>query len=523
MEARNRIGGRSCAALTFVAAILAPSVGRSATTFTQSDQFGGRHTISVAWADFNNDGLVDLAVGNNSGGNELYVNNGDGTFTQQNQFGPASLTVFPVVAGDFDNDGDQDVAVGVSGPNRLFVNNGDGTFSNSFQFGSGTTIAMAWGDFDADGDLDLAVGNGILGANQQNKLYVNDGNGFTERDEFGLLQSQAVAWADVDNDGDLDLAVANGGFGSVQQNRLYVNDGEGSFTERPEFGTGDTASIAWCDIDNDGDLDLAVGNWNNGQNRLFVNDGHGNFAGEPQFGARDTNTIVCGDFDHDGFVDVAVGNGDFTTADTNYVYYNNGDGTFTEAPEFDTGSTDGLAWADVDNDGDLDMAVGNEHTTGQNYLSSNNLNDSSYLHLKLRGHKHDLGLGYSNRDGVGARVWVYEAGFLGDPAHLLGFRQIEAHGGFASQNELVAAFGLPGQSTVDVRIVWPGSDGYGAVQNIAGVTVGQKLTVDEMPDTPFIPALSTWGLAAMGLSLMSAASLVLLRQRGSAPRRASAG
>ena len=486
---------------------------RSATTFTESNQFGNRHTISVAWGDYNNDGFVDLAVGNNSAGNQLFVNNGDGSFTGRNEFGMGvGFSAFPVAWGDYNNDGHADLAVGVVGQNRLYINNGDDTFTNTSEFGSAaTTIAMAWGDIDNDGDIDLAVGNGILGSDQQNKLYLNVGGSFTELDRFGVNQTQAMAWSDVDGDGDVDLAVANGGFGSVQQNYLYINNGGHSFSERADFGVGDSTSIAWCDYDNDGDQDLAVANWDNGQNMLYVNDGAGNFVGEAQFGARDTNTIVCGDFDHNGYLDVAVGNGDFDNADTNYIYYNNGNGTFTETPDLNTGSTDALAAGDFDNDGDLDIAAGNEHTTGQNYLYDNDLNDTNYLKIKLVGHKHDEGVGYSNRDGIGAKVFVYELGWLGDSGHLLGFREVEAHGGFAAQNALPVAFGLPGQSFVDVRIIWPGSNGHRAIQDLENVATGQSITVDEMPPIPFIPAASTWGLLVLALLLISVASLLLQR------------
>ena len=500
---------RSLVAST-VLVVMRPALG--ATTFTETNQFGNRSTISVAWGDYNNDGFVDLAVGNSSGGNQLFVNNGDGTFTGRNEFGMGvGFTAFPVAWGDYNNDGYADMAVGVQGQNRLYVNNGDDTFTSTNEFGGGTTIALAWGDFDNDGDIDLAVGNGILGSDQQNKLYVNTGGSFLELDRFGVNQTQAMAWSDVDNDGDLDLAVANGGFGSVQQNYLYINNGQQSFTEQTEFGIGDSTSIAWCDYDNDGDQDLAVANWNDGQNMLYVNDGSGNFTGEAQFGARDTNTIMCGDFDHNGYLDIAVGNGDFTSADTNYIYYNNGDGTFTETPDLNTGSTNALACGDFDNDGDLDIAAGNEHTSGQNYLYENDLDDSAYLHVKLVGHKHDQGIGYSNRDGIGAKVLVFEQGWLGDSGHLLGFREIEGHGGFAPQNALPAAFGLPGQSAVDIRIIWPGSDGYRAIQDIEGVTTGQILTVDEMPPFPFIPATSSWGILVLFLSILCAASVLVQR------------
>lgn len=494
MSHQRQRTGQVSAAITLslmIAAGAALPHGNVEAAFIQQTQFGARLTIAVAWGDADGDGDLDLAVGNNSGGNELYVNNGDGTFTGQDQFfsGPFGTTTFVVLWGDYDNDGDADMAVGNFGPNKLFTNNGNGTYTESNQFGGGNTPAMAWGDYDRDGDLDLAVGNGILGVDEQNYLYVNNGDGtFTQQAQFGINQTQAVVWGDCDNDGDLDLAVGNGGFGFIQQNFLYRNDG-GTFVAIPDFGTGDTTSLDWGDFDNDGDLDLAVGNWNNTQSALYVNNGNCTFAGHAEFGARDTNTVVWGDADNDGLLDLAVGNGDFTSAEQNYLYLNNGDGTFTELPEFGLGSTDSLAWGDYDGDGDLDVAAGNEHSPSTNYLYVNDVG-GPYLRLHLVGHRHDHGTGHSNRDAIGARVIVYEPGFLGDPAHRLGLREVSAHGGFASQNAIDPHFGLPGMTTVDVRIVWPGSGGSNIVTDLTAVPVNQVLTVHEAPPITVVPPIA---------------------------------
>ena len=232
-------------ALALASALLpAAAVAGGPPAFTQLVRFGEGATICVAWADSDLDGDLDLAVGNtNNQQNLLCVNDGALGFPTQSAFGLRST--FALAWGDADNDGDPDMAVGNRGAaNRLILNTGGNTFAGQSQFGLHSTIAMAWADADLDGDLDLAVGNGILGTAEQNNLYVNNGDGtWTEQAQFGLGQSCSIVWGDVDGDGDPDVAVGNGGFGFIGQNYLYINNGDGTYTERAEFGLGDTASL----------------------------------------------------------------------------------------------------------------------------------------------------------------------------------------------------------------------------------------------------------------------------------------
>lgn len=455
-------------------------------SFTERPEFGARATLTVAWADFDLDGDPDLAVGNaNGAGNQLYVNQGDGTFVGRDEFGVGNT--FALAWGDFDNDGDPDMAVGNGGLdlNYLYVNNGDGTFTGHAEFGFYHTVGMAWADFDRDGDLDLALGNGILGTNEQNYLYVNNGDGtFTALARFGTSQTDSVAWGDANGDGFLDLAAGNGGFSASQQNFLFVNNaGNTTFTTQSQFGTGDTSSVAWVDVDNDGDLDLGVMNWGNGQSMLYRNSGAAVFTATLQFGIGDPNSLAWGDFDFDGDLDLAQGNGNFTSAAQNRLWINGGTGTFVSSAQFGLGSTDAVAWADADGDGDLDLAAGNEHHPTQNYLYTNGSALGGSVAILTRGHVHDRGAGYSNRDGIGAELRFYEAGFIGDPAHLLGLRQVEAQGGFAPQNERTVRFGLGTRSSVDVRIKWPGSAGTRIMQDVLDLQRGARVTVDESSQT----------------------------------------
>src|SRR5690606_8678262 len=348
-------------------------------------------------------------------------------------------------------------------------------------------------DVDGDGDLDLATAQGLLGNSQQSELYRNNGDGtFTASSLSTLAQSAALSFADFDNDGDQDLAVARGGFCCQSSNVLLVNDGAGHFTERAEFGGFDSTTLDWGDIDNDGDLDLAVGNWESGPNRIYLNNGDGTCSQGPELGFRDCNTLAFGDADNDGDLDVAVGNGDFTEADSSFCYINDGTGHFTEVFAFGIGSTDGVAWEDADQDGDLDLAVGNEHSPTTNYLYINDTDTPSLL-LHLVGHHHDLGSGYSNRDGIGARVTAYAAGHVGDPLFRLATREVAARGGSASQNANDCHLATPGHDTVDLIIRWQGTDGSHIEQILEGVATDQRLIVDEAAPTSSNPdAPSAW-------------------------------
>jgi hypothetical protein len=242
-------------------------------------------SYSAAWADYDGDGLLDLFVSNSGGQPDfLYHNQGGGSFSRVTD-GPLvteSASSYGASWGDLDDDGDVDLFIATAGnePNRLFRNNGDGTFtkitdspvSDSPVFSNGG----AWGDLDNDGDLDLFVANcRYFSFGIHDTLYRNDGGTFTEVTNSavaaGERTSSAASWVDVDLDADLDLMVVNYADG----NHLFLNDGTGSFSEYEEripigiagFSTGH----GWADYDMDGDLDLALANWENQDNSLFAN------------------------------------------------------------------------------------------------------------------------------------------------------------------------------------------------------------------------------------------------------------
>ena len=350
-----------------------------------------KYTESVAWGDWDGDGDLDLAVGNgHSSGygeqvNQVYENDG-GTLKLDpgSGFGWASTgdesCTESLAWGDYDDDGDLDLAVGNSGypaeANQVYENDG-GTLKLDPSNGLGwespeteQTESVAWGDWDGDGDLDLAA---------DARVYENDGGTLILDPDNGLGWDgggggTSVAWGDWDGDGDLDLAVGNG---DGLANQVYENDG-GTLKLDPSNGFGwesigdekHTESVAWGDYDSDGDLDLAIGNWDFGGevNQVYENDGgtlrldpSDGFGWESTGDTEHTESVAWGDWDGDGDLDLAFGNS--CCPPTNQVYENDG-GTLKLGNGFGWESTGeghptGVAWGDWDGDGDLDLAVGN--------------------------------------------------------------------------------------------------------------------------------------------------------------------
>jgi hypothetical protein len=275
--------------------------------------------------------------------------------------------------GDYDGDGDPDLFIANwrGQPNLLYRNQEgelvrvtDGPVAAATSWSSDG----AWGDYDGDGDLDLFVANQN---NQHNELYRNDGEaGFVRVEEGDIVSdfgdSYSAAWGDYDGDGHLDLVVANSG---TQPNFLYRNRGDSTFErlDDPSW-TGDrepSHGVSWADYDDDGDLDLFVANYSPAPNALYRNEGDKRLARVAEGPiAEDAVSSLGGawaDYDNDGDLDLFVANsvGFFGPA-KDVLYRNDGEGGFTpvdSAATRDPGASGGASWADVDLDGDLDLFV----------------------------------------------------------------------------------------------------------------------------------------------------------------------
>ena len=446
-----------------------------------------------SWADYDNDGFLDLLVGNFAPGNFLYHNNRDGTFSRINTAPIATDPEHTIRCAwaDYDNDGLLDfVAFNGSAnyleANALYHNNGGGTFSR-MAAGAVGVLASAqgnchggtWGDFNHDGLLDLLV----VDWSGKVVLYQNNPDGrFTKvvgdpLVNFGY-QSTGCAWADFDNDGWIDVFIA--GFAGGP-NRLFHNDGHGAFiaiTGRvPSSDTASSDGIAWGDYDNDGYLDLFVTDPDSGGNRLYRNKGDGTFqritSGAIVADRKGSTGCAWGDYDNDGFLDLFVVNG-FAGSQDNLLYHNNGDGTFSKitsgSPVNDGGTSFGVGWGDYDNDGFLDLFVANSNGPGgslvqTNFLYRNNGNSNAWIRIKCVGTA-------SNRAGFGAKVRV-RATIAGQSRWQM--RQIDGGDG-TSGGSLEAHFGLGDATIIDtVRIEWPS----GIVQELHDVAPKQFLTVTE--------------------------------------------
>jgi hypothetical protein len=482
-----------CASLAAASIEAQPSFTKITNGYIVND-IGG--FASFAWGDFSKSGFLDLVVCNNGnlggtgGTNVFYRNNGDGTFTKVTLGDPVADADYHVsaVAGDFDNDGNLDLAVtsGVNSPtarrNFLYRNNGDGSFTRAG--GSALTNALgyfglcSWVDYDNDGFLDLCAAENSSGTIL---LFRNQGDGTFKRITSGSVVTDvsygSAVWADYDNDGFDDLLVITGE--NNGENLLYHNNKNGTFTRvltnsiATDRWSAGTYGSAWGDYDNDGLLDLFVTCPAGTPNRLYHNNGDGTFtsiatgptASRPA--GADSEACAWGDYDNDGYLDLFV----TSSHGANMLFHNNGDGTFSQilnvTPAQETNSgfyCNACTWVDYDNDGFLDLFA-TRAPAASNLLYHNDGNSNGWIELKLVGT-------VGNRSAYGTKVRLHAT--IGGKSFWQ-MREITSGGGRWNP-PLTVHFGLGGATNVDtMRIEWPS----GAVQEFKNVASRQFITIIE--------------------------------------------
>ncbi len=429
-------------------------------------------SYGVVFRDLNNDGNADIYVVRFRDLNRLFVNRGKSRgfrdYTIQSglggnlmSFGKHNLEL-GASAADVDNDGRQDILiVGWGETTRLFRQSQNLRFDSAIplaeQFSPIDGNNGIWADVDRDGDLDLF----ITDEHHPNHLLLNDGFGrFTEQSQaFGVALpaiSQGATFADLDGDDFPDLYVCNWFAPDV----LYRNvRGERFEPMRlPLIHLRDslnTNSVAFGDIDNDGDPDMLVTD-RQGNTALYENN---IIPGTTPWLFRNiTKTVqlnnnfpaysgVIADLNNDGRQDIF-----FSNIGPNQLFLNDGQRfrlVFQETRP--SGSvkrlySTGAAVADFDLDGDLDLFTANKDT--HSVLYQNPLNSTNFLRISPEGVT-------SNRDAIGAKVWLYEESEDTSAGILQGFREISGSSGYLSAGELIAHFGVDAQKTYSARVRFP--------------------------------------------------------------------
>lgn len=461
----------------------------------------------VSLTDVDNDGDLDLmATGGYSPianpqpprytyrANTLYLNDGAGNFTHSPY--PEFLVADNPNSGstwaDIDNDGDLDafIATQHGRPDVFLRNQGVGRFVRE-ELGDatstrGSNFTASWVDIDNDGDLDLTSGGPTLEMAAPLLIYRNDSGAFTRvtgiAAENGASNPGAILWADFDNDGDSDLFAPNSDIvrrsnitptGEFETPQLYRNDGAWSFTrtEGQAFSEGLTGtSAAAGDIDNDGDLDLYIGQFI-GIDAVFLNNGAAAFSRDARFAGHSheqwATAAAFADVDLDGDLDlISVRYGDGVR-----LYTNDGAGAFTlvEDPALvgRTAFYSGAATGDIDNDGDWDIVSGNwGDTTDGDYITvlrNESARCGQSLNIQLRS-------AAGAPDPIGARVTLITRGSNGERRQL---REAMGANSLRSQSASHFLFGVPhGERVVAAEIRWPD----GRTERVTRLRAGQANT-----------------------------------------------
>ena len=462
--------------------------------------------------------------------NALYRNDGDGTFTDITHIAGVGHQGYGMgcVFADYDGDGSVDLYVTNYGANVLYRNNGDGTFRDVTETaGVGCELwstGASFADVDGDSDLDLYVCNYItydlerleqmqeeslqsgkpvpsalnphVCEPQDNVFYRNNGAGvFTDvTAELGIAasggRSMQCLFSDFDGDNDLDLYVAN----DTSVNYVYRNSGDGTFTDVSDDSWAadfrGSMGLSAGDYDSDGDVDLFMSHWVDEENALyrnllkedtaskhirFVDESYSTMLAEVSIKQIGWGTALF-DYDNDGDLDIFVTNGstfqelrnpEMLIPQTDALYRNNGDGTFTDVSEgtgiaaLPTRVGRGATFGDYDNDGDVDIFIVNNHAA-PTLLRNEGGNRNSWLHVELVGAD-------GNRNAIGAKIQL-------KTAERTQLREIYAGDSYMSSNSFIAEFGVGNATQIEtLRVTWLN----GETQARHNIPVNQRIRITQ--------------------------------------------
>ena len=489
-----------------------------------------------AFLDFDNDSRLDILLINakswkiseSSPTSKLYRNVGNGRFVDVTDAANLALPMYGMgtAIADYDNDGDSDIYITSLERNRLFRNNADGTFTDVTEIaavgGESWSTSALFFDYDRDGWLDLFVCNFIRWSKKleipcvvddqfifycppfayggkSSRLYRNLGDGTFEdvTVRAGLYnpkgKSLGVTMLDHDEDGWIDLAVAN----DTEPNFLYRNNGDGTFIDEAVLRGVATSEkgmaragmgIDASDVNNDGGVALAIGNFSNEMTAFFCASEKREFtdlARTAKIGSSSLLSLTFGlfffDFDLDGYSDLFCVNGhiepDIAKSQPNLRYaqmpalfWNRGNLMFDDVSDIvgleSPGVGRGAAYGDYDGDGDLDVLVSNNGVLPEYgralLLRNDGGNRMNFLRVKTIGTQ-------SNRDGIGANV-ILTSG------NVTQRKMVGTGGSYCSQSETTLIFGLGKTERVEsLQIIWP-SGGFDRHTNL---TVNRQITVVE--------------------------------------------